>query len=303
MAPVASDAAILFYDGFSAGGTAPGAGQYVSSPASTNGANNDSLIRSTGVVPSVGNGQMPATTGFSTAVGTGGWRSDEGVNASVYGKVTSTGLSYTGLSTQAGAVDISRTGSSGDATLAQLKNYNRATTSLGSGATSLYFSALMQFDAGVRGQVGIVQGSIASILSFGFNEAGNAVIYGNSVLTTPLGISTATFSPGTTYMLVAHVYSGNLVDLYLNPVDLLNQGANAGQKVLSGVALNGFTLGTAISDIRLTANTGNNILNPDFIIDEIHGATTWAEVFAVPEPASAQLAMLAGLVLLGRRRR
>lgn len=300
--PTTSEAAFLFYDGFAAGGTTPSAGQYVSSPASSNGADRDSLVRS---VMGAGDGQRPATPGFSTVAGAGGWRTQDGVSSAVYGKVTASGLSYSGLTTVAGAVDIFRTGSNGDATAAQIKNYNRAvTTGLGAGATDLYFSALMQFDAGVRGQVGIAQTSISSIMSFGFNDAGNAVIYGNTSTPAPLGTSTTAYTAGSTYMLVAHVYSGNLVDLYLNPTSLTDQSASAGQKILSGIALNGFMLGTAITDIRLTANTGNNLASPDFIFDEMHGATTWAEAFAViPEPSTVMLGALAALAGLGRRRR
>jgi len=288
----AADAAILFYDGFAAGGATPAAGQYVSSPASTNGLDNSSLVRS---IADTGNGQAPTALGFSTA----GWRTGDGVSSAVHGRISSTGLNYTGLTTAAGSVDIFRSGSSASA---QTKNYNRAvTTGLGVGATQLYFSALMNFDAGVRGQVGIAQVGISSIFSFGFDSAGKVAVYGNggTLITT----SSSSYTAATTYMLVAYVHGANLVDIYLNPTDFTNQSANAGQLVLSNVALTGFTIGTAITDVRLTADTGP-VTDPNFLIDEIHGATTWSEVFLnVPEPSAVMLGAMAAAIGIGRRRR
>ncbi len=294
-----ADAAILFYDGFAAGGTSPGAGQYISSPSSDTGITNDSLVRT--AINNVGNGQMPATTGFSVGAGTGGWKTTDNVSGGVYGRVVAGGLTYSGLTTTAGSVNIFRTTSSADA---QVKTFSRnLVTGTGSGATNLYFSALMSFETGVSGQVGIAQPT--NLLAFGFTAGGNVTVIGsqevvgvNKVLATTVG----TYTAGT-YLLVAHVYGANLVDIYLNPTNFTDQSANAGTRILTGVALNGFALGSSIAEVRIGANTGNNIVGPDFNFDELHGATTWAEAFVVPEPHAASLALLAGLAGLARRRR
>lgn len=296
-----SSAAVLYYDGFVAGGAGPVSGlAYISSPDSTNGINNNSLVRS---VDATVNGQMPATPGFSTGT-LGGWKTLSGMAATVYGRVQGTTLTYSGLNTGSGSVNIFRSGSN---SAEQTKTITRDfATNLGSTASSLYFSTLVNFDSGVSGALRINQGT--ALLGFGFDSAGKVIVFeGVTSTSSPsniLATSTASYTAGSTYLLVAHVYDTNKVDIWLNPSNLSNEASSSGQKILSGVSLTSFQAGTALSSLGLVAQTGNNLSSPDFQFDELRGATTWGEVFnAVPEPSRAILLMLGTLAFCLRRRR
>jgi hypothetical protein len=135
---MAASATLFIYDGFSAGGTTPVVDQYQTSPASTNGSNNSSLI-----------GQNPTALGFSTCA----WENISAVAGVVHPRAIDTGLSYTDgsgntLITTPGGADIFRNGTSSDSTPAnQFKQANRTTTGVGFPGSSVYVTGLFQFGA------------------------------------------------------------------------------------------------------------------------------------------------------------
>ena len=135
-------AATLIYEGFEAGGAAPGPGQYQSAPTSTNGVDNDSI-----------RGQGPATVGFNAG---DNWSGD-GVASFVYPRVLGTGLNYTDtlgntLNTAEGAVDWHRD-SSGTFTKRETRSTNLSPQLPEQG----YFSALFQFTDGAPAEIELTQ--------------------------------------------------------------------------------------------------------------------------------------------------
>lgn len=280
-------AAVLFYDGFAAGGATPTGVQYQSDPASTNGVDRDSLIRS---ASGTANGQSPPTPGF--VAGTG-WRTTVGTNNTVYPRVNDAGLTYSTLPTVAGAAEIFRSGSNASA---QDKSYFRGfAAGTGTGATDVYVSALVRFDDDVPGGFRIDQAT--GSLQIGFNAAGQAFV---GSATSALATSTSASAPGVTHLLVARV-TGTTADVWLNPTDFTSEAANGATKVFDDVNVGPFAAGTAFTDLVLFSDTGNGVVDPNFLIDEVRGATTWQEAF-VPEPSAGGLAVAAGAVGLLRRR-
>ena len=282
-----AQAVLFLYDGFAAGGSSPTGAQYLTGTAGAT--SGDSLVRS---VAGAADGQKPSTIGFDPTVG---WRTTSALSAAVYPRVNSTGLSYPGLPSVAGAADIFRS-----TTIAgsQVKFAARAVAGgLAAGDTDLYFSALVQFDTSVPGSFRFDEG--AAQLTIGVTNAGKITI-SDQVAT--LGTSTATFTGGTTYLLAAHVYNTNQIDLWLDPTDFQVESNNDAQKLFAGLTLNTFTAGAALTDFRITSDTGNSIAAPDFIVDEVRGATTWQEALGIPEPTTGML-MLAGIAMLGAHRR
>ena len=290
-----SQAALLFYDGFAAGGTTPTGAQYTTSPATSNGIDNAALVRSN---TAAADGQKPATIGFSTTLG---WRTStagEGQAGTVASRAVATGLTYSGLTTTTGGAEVFRSASN---TGTQIKNYVRDLPAGVTGTTDVYFSALMEFDTTLHlAQLFLFQTSAKS-LGMGFNDLGNLVILNNGAVTST---SAGVFTIGQTYLLVAHVHDTNMVDLYLNPTDLAIEANNTPAITAT---LTTFTTGAALTAIQLKSETqlpagsgGPNISK----FDEIHGATTWQDAFAttIPEPGSAAL-LIGGLAMLSFRRR
>ncbi|MGE9268078.1 MAG: PEP-CTERM sorting domain-containing protein [Verrucomicrobiales bacterium] len=295
---LASQATVLFYDSFAAGGSSPNANQYQSDPASTNGINNDSITRS---ISESFDGQAPATLGFDSS----GWQSNEGAAATVYGRIDDNSLIHSSLVDTPGSFNVFRSGSNSSGS--QRKEYARQLTSnLGNGASELYFSALVNFTSGLEANISIIQGA-SNVVGFGFDASGNAEVFGSAYGT--IDTSTASFAGGQTHLLVAKVYNDGgteRIDLWVNPNDLANEANNASSQVLSGVELTSgnFVTGNAISRLRFSAGTGNSISDPNQRFDEVRGATTWAEAFnVVPEPGNLALLALGSLSFLRRRRR
>jgi len=139
-----AQADFMLYDGFAAGGSTPGVGEYQSDPATTTGNNNDSLL-----------GQAPVLTGFD-AVDV--WITNDGYSTDLYPRINDTGLGYTDsngkkLLTLPGECDFSSGSSSGTKTFARTTNISGALPNAG-----IFFSALMQFGTGSGGMMRWTQG-------------------------------------------------------------------------------------------------------------------------------------------------
>jgi len=309
-----AEAVLYIYEGFSAGGLTPGAGQYQTTPNSTNGTDNNSLVN-----------QGPATTGFSagtnwalaTATPTAGTTA---VAAGIYPQALSTGLNYSdtlnnSLVTSMGSADWHRTSGAS----ATNKRISRATNLTPTLASTGYFSVLMQYTAGLGGRVELFQadgsnGSSRSLF-FGFNDAGN-LIAGTSVDggSTNIVTSANTFAADATYLIFGEVVDDAVNDdirVWLNPIDLSDP--TAGVPILTSANIGtGWVANNAsftIRQMRLLAMP--DVTGDQVIFDEIRVGSTIGEVLpfntapsvAVPEPATASLALLGLGGLMMRRGR
>ena len=289
-----ASAALLVYDGFEAGGATPGAGQYQSEP----GFPDDRL-----------NNQGPARTGF-----VGSWADQGAVAATVYPRVNSSGLTWTSvagqvLDTTVGSAEIFRSGSIGGS---QIKQSARDTDSIAVGQ-SFYVSSLLEFNAGtestLRFKVGQGQTGGPRDHFIGFNSSGQ-LIAGTDNTFGDSGLDL--FAADTTHLIVAMFNDGGqgnrTVDVWVNPADLLAPGA--ADYTFSANHFQGHNL----SGVELETQTGQGVVNPSMIFDEIRLGQTFQDVTpfstaptdngdapAVPEPASAALLAMGTLALLRRR--
>lgn len=305
-------AVLYIYDGFSAGGTTPVAGQYQTSPDSTNGTNNNSLVN-----------QGPATIGFNAGVN---WAlataaptvGATAVAAGIYPQALSTGLNYSDnsgntLVTSEGAADWHRSAGAS----ATNKRISRATNLTPTLASTGYFSVLMKYTDNLGGRVELFQADAANgshrSLFFGFNDAGN-LIAGTSVDggSTTAVTSAQTFAADTTYLLFGEVVDDAVNDdirVWLNPVDLSNP--TSGVPILTSTNIG---TGWVANNANFTIRQMRLLSMPDatgdqVIFDEIRVGTTIEEVLpftsaiVVPEPATATMGLLGLAGLMIRRRR
>ena len=227
---------------------------------------------------------------------------------------------------------------SGDKVLARRTNtgsfYKAAVGEInGSSNTSgsvLYISGLMNLGDSSDGYFGLQIGPNGSkdTFGFGFNSAGNAVIVSENADTSAGGYdqapttratSVSTSAAADTHFLVAKITnaggagSNDLVELFVNPDLTAEPGAPT-------LAANWGTTVWFPSDdlsyLSFNANLNGGASSIGTAWDEIRVGSTWDDVTpfvtaptddppaapAVPEPASAALAALAGMTLLRRRR-
>ena len=275
-------AALLAYDGFAGGGAAPGAGQYRTTPDSTNGTNNNSLVN-----------QGPALSpGFS---GGDDWSAVGGGMASfTYFRAGGGGLGYTDtagnvLDTTAGQVTIFRD-SPGSYTH---KRIIRSSNDSGLKPETMYFSGLIEFDDGIAGYIQTKWGDKTTI-GIGFGSTGTVLV---NKATANMGTG-GSFAANTTHLIVGKIQNDGAgvgrdsVTVYVDPV-LTSEGVNAA--VLTGVDLGSSEYVPNDASYPLGAITlgGHSIENKTVQYDEFRVGTDWADVVpftpAVPPPPPTEL--------------
>ncbi len=256
-----AQAGVKLYDGFAAGGSTPGVGQYKSDPATTTGSNNDSVI-----------GQAPVLTGFD-AVDL--WVSGDPFSTDVYPRINDTGLEYTDvkgakLLTQPGGFDLSSGTATGTREVRRYTNISGALPYDG-----IFFSALMQFGAESDGMVRWTQGYAQPFQRdhyVGFTTNGYIYV---GVDSTVFVSSNTVYSINTPHLVVVKWYEENMADVWVDPSDITNLAAMP--KALSGVAVGYVGNNAAYSldylKIKVNAKAGSS-----FLVDEVRFATTWPEV-------------------------
>jgi len=292
---------LLVYDGFEAGGASPGAGQYQTTPDSDNGngTNNNSLVN-----------QGPALTpGFTGGVD---WAMVSGtaLGDNTYFRADPGGLGYTDaggnvLDTTPGQVTLFRD-NAGSYTH---KRIVRSSNDSGEKPATMYFSALIEFDADVAGYLQTKWGDKTSI-GIGFDSDGTALV---NVGTTIKGSSAAAFAADTTHLLVGKIEdngagTGNdSVTLYVDPI-MTDEYFNT--PVLDTVNLDNsyYVANNASFPLAAIFLGGHSIENKTVQFDEFRVGATWADVVpftVVPEPSTFVLAALGllGLGVVGCRRR
>ena len=311
---VAADAhaSIIAYDGFADGGgsdgRAGGATAYTTSPASTNGQNNDSLHT-----------QSPISTGFADG---SAWDADNGgVASSVYFQAQAGGLTYTDYAPNAaGQARFFRSG--GSATSVKTA-FRTATTSDTSDVQ--WMGLLVNFDTAPTNwfqdlRIELQYAGAFTTPSFGIRKSdGKAFFDANAGLSAQDIESAAALQPGTNLFLFRFDHEAAVdaryddVTMWINPV--LTADPNALTGGLAGVSImrqhNGHadpTVPFTGLEINAGVAAGNQIIFDEFILtndyaDIFGGAADNGQEPAVPEPVSAMLAMLGESCLAFRRSR
>lgn len=288
-----ASASLLIEDGFAAGGTTPGTGEYQSDPASTNGTNNDSIAD-----------QSPDLTGWNS---TDNWSGGGGFRSDLYGQIADTGLTYTDASNQvldstAGHLRFNR-----GITHSVARSTQRSTASGLKGNlpnSGVYISVLLQIDViGTAGFLAFEQGgSLTRYLGIEVTSAGNLEVGSYNLGGNPAK-NIGAVNPGEVNLVVARFYENNQLDVWLNPTDL-NDSSNPD---FSGGDSPGYVGGNPSYGLdTVTFNFGSGGAGETIEFDELRVATTFQEAVPftlIPEPASAVLIGLGGVLMLSRRRR
>ncbi len=282
-----AEATLIAYDGFST---------YVTSPASTTGANNNSLV-----------GQHPVLSGFADAAL---WTIAEGntaVTSAVYPRASSTGLTYSTLPTAGGraewwrsttgtyAKNLYRTASTTDTASVQWASflYNVPTNTAAETSVGLAWTSTNRLAVAV---------ATNGTASFRFGNTTGAVLPAFST----------TYSLGTTHLYLLRIESMTTPGLEkhdqvtmwvdpnlatLNPYNEATLGAGAtGHGILRDDAGTG-AIGT-FNELRFTATPSAN----STYLDEFRLGTSLYDVVPVPEPVGVAAAALSWALLLRRRR-
>ena len=290
-----ASAALLIEDGFAAGGTSPGTGEYQSDPASTNGTNNDSIA-----------GQSPDLTGWDNA---DAWSDGGGFRDDLYGQIADTGLTYTDannnvLDTTAGHLRFLREinasvtrSTSRDTTLnGPMTNHTPQTT-------GVYIAQLIRFDSvGTTGSVDFVQGGSRS-LGLSIDSNGHLLVGSHNTFDPPPKDMGA-LAAGETHLIITRFFESNQFEVWVNPTDLSDSSSPdfSGGDPGPGYVGSNNSYGLEQATIDFPGGSAGE----SFEVDELRVATSFSEAVpftAIPEPASAVLIGLGGVLMLTRRRR
>lgn len=305
-----SNATVIAYDGFADGGTADGriggATAYTTSPASTNGLNNDSI-----------NTQSPISTGFADG---DGWTAAGSVASGLYWEAQSGGLTYTDYqpNTSGQARIFSTLGNMSSVRTATRVASTTDTSDVQWVAMLLNFASapadMLTTDFNVQLQYGPPGDSSAPYdgawtpANFGVNSDGKAY-YETAAGTSKVDVESSSALGAGTHLLLLKFEdrpgaSGtdryDDVTLWVDPVLTANPNDLTGG--LSAVSIMRSDLGgtvRAFDRITISAQLTNN--NP-VIFDEFIIATDYQDIYQVPEPGSLALIGVGGLLIVRRRR-
>lgn len=288
-----ASAALMAYDGFTAGGATPNtaAGEYQTG---------------TGFPTDALHSQGPTTFGFDA----GAWNTTSTTASFVYYRTEGNQLVYRDgsgaiLEMSPGQVQLFRNGGTGT----DFKNTSRDLNVGTSLPNELFISVLVQVSENAELEVASAStdGSSSRPFSFGINAAGNPFVTasgGGTTLATNTGI---VIDPTQPHLLVAKLtndgFTSDQIDLYLDPF-LGNEGLNSPVATIdSGSFFVGSNASWTLEHILLSHRAAP--VGEFVITDEIRVGTTFADVtpiLPIPEPATATLGLL-GLLGLARRRR
>lgn len=305
-------AALLAYDGFdstSYNAVAAPTGGYRNH---TTGPSNalfydDDLTRNNSASGSIEVGQNPATYGFTDP-----WNYGSNLSSSVYARLEPTQLSYAGLTTTLGQLNLQRSASSS----ASGKSFSRSLNvgpSTGFGA-ELYIGGLIQrtSDTTFSLSMAFVSGSDSRSISMSIAADGIGTLtgYGAPTVTSDSPI----WATGVPQFFVLKLENsvldgvaggtvGDRMSLYINP-DLSNEAANTPALVLGDEDAGFFVTGNSawtINGINIASNLA--AAGQSVIFDEFKIGTQWADMMAtIPEPSTGVLAMMPLLLAFRRRR-
>lgn len=301
---LSSDAALLAYDGFSSSvykAVPSGSGGGYKDPSA--GASdalyydNDTTFNNSGT-GSTEVGQGPAVHGFS-----GNWKNTSNISPTVYGRLENSQLSYAGLTTTTGQLNLFRTSGSGGA-----KGFTRTLDvgpSTGFGST-LYIGGLIQRTSDTSFTLAINTTNGTDTRSFSMAIAGDGLTTFTGSGATNATSATSLWTAGAAQYFVlklensvadggASTTEGDRISLYINP-DLSNEAGNIPAMVFDGANASFFVTGNSAWTLgELNISSGLTAAGQSVIFDEFAIATTWNDLLTIPEPSSSLL--LAGFLL------
>lgn len=293
-----SQAAILAYDGFEAGGSTPTASQYHTA----GGYPTDAIAYFDLPAPDgPKDGQNPTTLGFS-----GKWSSTHTTSSSVYARALSSSLTYTSpdsivMATTSGSASIFRSGG----TVTSAKTFTRDISITGALPTTLYFSVLVNFTSNqpIDFRTQTLGATIKPDFGFGINSSGLAYVSLNGT-SSPFLTSTA-LATNTTHLLVMKIEqsaspaTNDTISLYVNP----NLGSEPTTAAVSHTS-DFYVAQNAAYELTNLSITGSPSPGGSVTFDEFRISTNWNDIAtAVPEPSRIAFLTLATSLLLCTRQR
>ena len=281
---LAANAALLIEEGFPAGGESPAADEYQSDPDSVTGAN-----------LGVADGDSILFQGPAGAVGFDAgevWDEMVGVAQRVYPRVLDTGLDYTDshgreLATTVGAMDWHRDTAPGTGRKLASRNTNLPVGPGDELPEAAYFSALMQFTAGLAGHVELHQ--LNREFLFGFDATGRVQVATQGAGEGGPASGTDVFAADAAHLVFGVISNGpaDSVSIWVDPADLSDP--MAGPASLSSAAFgSGWVVNSiyTIDALHLAADVAGG---DQFIFDEVRVGETAEDVLPYPGIPSVRI--------------
>ncbi len=315
--PASSHAALLAYEGFDSS-------QFNTGASGTGADFSTDDLRSQGAGSGLGftsNWANPTINGTDPGGGTDYWSNTDNSAATAYYRASTGQTGYTdgagsSLMTTSGQAFFTTT----DAANPQVSLERSYATGLRPGNDFFYASALLTIDGTNHALVGLAStsGTTTSAtrpFQFGFNAAGNLVAAGNinkSIDDRDVGVSTASYSPGT-YFLVAKFSDvdteNDNIEIWVNPTLGAAGEMATPDYVYDDPAVSSSGHNFAVFDNGswrvqgIVLDSGDDA-NGTTGFDEIRFGESFADVTPfVPEPSSTLLLTISAISLLSIRRR
>jgi hypothetical protein len=252
-------------------------------------------------------GQNPVTHGFIDP-----WRYNHNISSSVYPRLEATQLSYPGLTTTTGQLNLQRSGSSSGTAKTFARSLNVG-PSTGFGSV-LYIGGLIQRTSGTTFtlNLSLTDGTSSRSITMAIDADGITALRGsnapNVTSTSPLWeINTPEFfvlkMENSVLDGAAGGTEGDQLSLYINP-DLSSEGANVPALILGDAEANFFVTGNgnwSMGSLTIGSNMGE--AGHSAIFDEFKIGTEWADMLAtIPEPGTVAFGFVTLLFACRRRR-
>ena len=251
-------------------------------------------------------------TGFD-----GGWAHKVGnVASSVDLRISGTGLTHAGVDSSGGSIESYRNGTAGSSQgLLYTTNTLTGAPQVTPG-TDVYFSALVNLNAGILGGVG-VEFKGREMFGVGIDEDGHGVIYLSSSNTTAfaeIAETVGTYTADTTYLVVGKMVgvsgglSGDAETIELVGIYASGDALVEGASLLSSASdvyypsdatnVSGNVTGQTVQ--RAGAFLGKSLGDVDGRLDEIRLGTSFEDVVVIPEPGAMALVAFGALSMFAR---